>query len=301
MKILISGATGLVGMALTRTLRAEGHAVFHLVRPGAGLGADDVRWDPATGRADLTAMEGAHVVICLNGASIAGGRWTKERKKELWESRLLPTRLLVAAFKDLKQKPRVFIVASAIGYYGDRGDEVLTEASHMGKDFVAQLCRAWEAEAMLAESAGVRTCSLRFGIVLSTRGGALARMLLPFKLGLGGRLGSGRQWVSWISLEDVVGIVRFVTEKETFSGPVNIVAPRPVQNSEFTKILSSILHRPAIFPAPAFLLRLALGEMADGLLLASQRVEPERLVAAGYPFRFNHIEPALRAAILNKL
>lgn len=301
MKILISGASGLVGAALTRVLRAEGHSVAHFVRPGAAQTEGNVKWDPEKRLVDLPAMEAADAVICLNGASIAGGRWTKERKKILRESRILPVRLLAQAFEKLKQKPRVFLSASAIGYYGNRSDEILTESSAGGNDFLSEVCREWEAEAMQAQQYGMRIACLRFGVVLSIRGGALARMLPPFKMGVGGRLGDGRQWMSWIALYDVVGSIRFVIENESFSGPVNIVSPRPVQNAEFTRVLSSILHRPAIFPAPAFALRLALGELADALLLSSQRVEPERLGAAGYPFRFNHVEPALRAAIVNQM
>jgi uncharacterized protein (TIGR01777 family) len=301
MKILISGASGLVGTALTSALRADGHRVAHFIRTGTAQAEGDVRWDPGKGVVDLAAMEEAHAVVCLNGASIAGGRWTKARKQALGDSRIQPVRLLVQSFEKLKQKPRVFLCASAIGFYGNRGDEILTEASASGTDFLSEVCRQWEAEAMRAQGHGIRTANLRFGVVISIRGGALARMLLPFKMGVGGRLGDGRQWMSWVALDDVVGSIRFMIENESFSGPVNIVSPRPVQNAEFTRVLASILHRPAIFPAPAFALRLALGELADALLLASQRVEPERLGAAGYPFRFNHVEPALRAAIVNQM
>jgi|SRR5271157_422127 len=301
MKILISGASGLVGTALTLALRANGDTVAHFVRPGSAQAEGEVRWDPDKEFVDLAGMEAAHAVVCLNGASIAGGRWTKARKKVLSDSRIHPVRLLVQSFGKLRQKPNVFLCASAIGYYGNRGDEVLTEASASGTDFLSEVCRQWEAEALQAQGHGIRTACLRFGVILSIRGGALTRMLLPFKMGVGGRLGDGRQWMSWIALDDVVGSIRFMIENESLSGPVNIVSPRPVQNAEFTRVLASILHRPAIFPAPAFALRLALGELADALLLASQRVEPERLGAAGYPFRFNHVEPALRAAIVNEM
>jgi uncharacterized protein len=301
MKILISGASGLVGTALTGALRAEGHTVAHFVRPGSAQAEGDVRWDPDKALVDLTAMEAAHAVVCLNGASIAGGRWTKARKQVLSDSRIHPVRLLVQSFERLKQKPRVFLCASAIGYYGSRGDEILTEASSGGTDFLSELCRQWQAEAMQAQGHGIRTACLRFGVILSIRGGALKQMLPPFKIGVGGRLGDGRQWMSWIALDDVVGSIRFTIDNESISGPVNVVAPRPVQNAEFTRVLASMLHRPAIFPAPAFVLRLALGELADALLLSSQRVEPERLAAARYSFRFNHIEPALRAAIVNQM
>lgn len=301
MRILISGASGLVGAALTAALRADGQKVGHFVRPGHPLADGDVRWDPDKGEVDLPAMEAAYAVVCLNGASIAGGRWTQDRKKLLWESRIYPVRLLARSFEKLKQKPRVFLCASAIGFYGNRGDEILTETSASGSDFLSEVCRQWEAEAMQPQAHGIRTACLRFGVIVSIRGGALARMMTPFKMGVGGRLGDGRQWMSWVALDDVVGSIRFMIENESFSGPVNVVSPRPVQNAEFTRVLSSIVHRPAIFPAPAFALRMALGEVADALLLASQRVEPERLAAAEYPFRFNHVEPAIRAAVVNHM
>lgn len=294
MRVLISGATGLVGTALSNALRVDGHTVGQFVRPGGTVGAGDVYWDPATGMVELAGVEGADAVICLSGANIGDGRWTAERKKILRTSRVDLTRFLVDSLGKLKQKPRVFIAASAIGYYGNRGDEILTESSTPGNDFIAQLARDWEAESMRAESSGIRAVILRFGVILSTKGGALPRMLTPFKLGAGGRLGSGKQWMSWVALEDAIGIIRTAIADERIRGPINVVAPAPVQNSEFTRLLASTLHRPAIFPAPAFALRIALGEMADGLLLASQRVIPERMRAAGYKFRYDHLESALR-------
>jgi uncharacterized protein (TIGR01777 family) len=293
MKVLISGASGLVGMAVADALRKDGHTVGQFVRSGGTARAGDVRWDPASGTADLAAMEGADAVICLSGASVGEGRWTAERKKVLRSSRVDLTRVLVDSLGRLKQKPRVFIAASAIGYYGNRGDEILTESSTAGNDFIAQLACDWETESMRAESAGIRTVILRFAVILSAKGGALARMLLPFKLGAGGRLGSGKQWMSWAALEDVVQIVRAAIADERIRGPVNVAAPGPVQNADFTRVLARVLHRPAIFPAPAFVLRIALGEMADGLLLASQRVIPEKLREAGYKFRYENLEGAL--------
>jgi uncharacterized protein (TIGR01777 family) len=271
--------------------------VGQFVRSGGTARAGDVRWDPASGTADLAAMEGADAVICLSGANVGEGRWTAGRKKVLRSSRVGLTRVLVESLGLLKQKPRVFVAASAIGYYGNRGDEILTESSTAGNDFIAQLARDWETESMRAESAGIRTVILRFAVILSPKGGALARMLLPFKLGAGGRLGSGKQWMSWAALEDVVEIVRAAIADERLRGPVNVAAPGPVQNVEFTRVLARVLHRPAIFPAPAFALRIALGEMADGLLLASQRVMPEKLRAAGYQFRYENLESALRAIL----
>ena len=297
MKVLISGGSGLVVTALTQALRAEGHTVAHLVRPGGDASPGDVRWDPASSFVNLDAMTGTDAVVNLNGASIGGGRWSPPRKKLLRSSRIDSTRVLEDALSRMKQKPRVFVSASAVGYYGDRGDEILTESSSSGSDFLSALARDWEAEAIRAQSLGIRTVITRFGIILSAKGGALPRMLTPFKLGAGGRLGSGKQWMSWVALEDVVGALRAAITSDQLSGPVNLVAPNPVRNSEFTQVLASVLHRPAIFPVPAFALRLALGEMADALLLSSQRVEPERLSANRYAFQFENLEPALHAIL----
>jgi uncharacterized protein (TIGR01777 family) len=297
MKIIISGATGLVGTALTRALRDDGHSVGRLVRSGGAAAAGDIQWDPASTKIDLAALEAADAFANLNGASIGDGRWTPERKKLLRVSRVETTRFLVDAMSRLRQKPGAFVSASAIGFYGSRGDEILTETSTSGTDFLSELSREWEREAQRAASLGIRAAILRFGIILSARGGALPRMLTPFKMGVGGRLGDGKQWMSWIALEDVVGIIRWAIADSQASGPVNVVAPNPVQNAEFTRVLAKVLHRPAIFPAPAFALRLMLGEMADALLLGSQRVRPEKLIGAGYKFRFDSLEPALRAAL----
>jgi hypothetical protein len=245
-------------------------------------------------------MEGADAVVHLSGASIAGGRWTPERKAVLRSSRIASTRVLVDTLSGLKTKPRVFLCASATGYYGSRGDEVLTESSEGGTDFLALLARDWEAEARRAELAGIRTVRLRFGVILSSDGGALPRMLAPFKYGVGGRLGSGNQWMSWIALEDVVEIMRSAIASGEFSGPVNVVAPNPVRNSEFTRVAAATLHRPAIFSAPAFALRIALGELAGPLLLASQRAIPERLTAMGHKFHFPNLEAALQSILERK-
>lgn len=301
MKILISGASGLVGTKLTAALRSDGHTVAHLVRPGSTPQAGDVPWDPAAGTVDAAAMEGAEAVVHLSGASVGEGRWTPERKRILRSSRIDSTRVLVGALERMKQRPRVLISTSATGIYGDRGDEILTESSSPGSDFLSQLAREWETEALKAEASGIRTVIARYGVVLSTKGGALARMLTPFKLCVGGRLGSGKQWMSWIALEDVLGFLRAAIADERYKGAVNVVAPNAVRNAEFTRALADMLHRPAIFPAPAFALRAALGEMADALLLSSQRVQPERLLAAGFAYRFNHIEPALRALLLGRV
>ncbi len=298
MRILISGASGLVGKALSRRLQDDGHTVARLLRPGGSSPSPgDILWDPMAATVDARAMEGTDAVVHLSGASIAGGRWTSERKAVLRSSRVDSTRVLVDTLSGLKQKPRVFLCASATGYYGSRGDEALTESSEGGTDFLALLARDWEAEARRAELAGIRTARLRFGVILSSEGGALPRMLAPFRYGVGGRLGSGNQWTSWIALEDVVEIVRSAIASGEFSGPVNVVAPNPVRNSEFTRIAAATLHRPAIFSAPAFALRIALGEMADPLLLASQRVIPERLIAMGHKFHFANFEASLQSIL----
>jgi len=301
MKILISGSSGLIGSAAATALKSDGHDVVHLVRPGKPPNPGDVQWDPMRATVDVAAIEGVEVVLHLSGAGIADGRWTEERKQLLRSSRIDTTRVLVDSLLRLKQKPRLLIVASAIGYYGNRGDEILTESSTTGTDFLALVCRDWEAEASRAAARGIRTVMLRTGVVLSGKGGALPKMLTPFKLGVGGRLGSGQQWMSWIAIEDVVGIIRNAIANEQVSGPVNVVAPNPVRNEEFTRLLAAMLHRPAIFPAPAFMLRLAMGEMADAVLLGSDRVKPERMLAAGYKFRFEILEPALRAAVLSRM
>jgi uncharacterized protein (TIGR01777 family) len=295
MRILISGGSGLAGKALVRVLRAEGHSVARLVRPGNVPSAGDIAWDPIARTIDVSAMEAADAVVHLSGASIAHGRWTPARKAVLRSSRIDTTRVLVDALTRLQQKPRVFVSASAIGCYGDRGDEILTESSGNGTDFLSLLVRDWEGEAIRAEASGIRTVLLRFGVILSGEGGALPQMLSPFKFGLGGRLGSGKQWMSWIALEDAVGIVCSAITNKDLAGPVNVVAPSPLRNADFTRIAAAVLHRPAIFVAPAFALRIALGEMADALLLASQRVIPERLLAMGYSFRLPEFESALRS------
>ncbi len=297
MKIIISGASGLTGKALVSMLRAQGHSVARLVRPGSVLSPGDIAWDPMAATIDVSTMEGADAVVHLSGARIDGGRWTPARKAELRSSRIDTTRVLVDALASLRQKPRVFVSASAIGCYGDRGDEILTESSAIGTDFLSLLVRDWEAEAARAELSGIRSVSLRFGVILSNEGGALPQMVMPFKFGLGGRLGSGKQWMSWIALEDAVGIICSAIANENLAGPLNVVAPNPLTNAGFTRIAATVLHRPAIFAAPAFALRIALGEMAGALLLASQRVMPERLLAAGYAFRLPEIETALRAIL----
>lgn len=301
MKILVSGASGFVGTHLVKALRQGSHTVGRLVRPGGQLEPGDVSWAPMAATIDTAAMDGTDAFIHLSGASIGDGRWTRERKAILRSSRVGSTRVLVDAIARLSRKPKVVLCASAIGYYGDRGDEILAENSDTGTDFLALLARDWEGEAVRAEHAGIRTVRLRFGVILSGDGGALPRMVLPFKLGMGGRFGSGRQWMSWIAIEDVIGAVQFAMTSEAISGPINIVAPEPVRNAEFARVLARALHRPAIFPAPAFALRLALGEMAGPLLLSSERVRPEKLMAAKFGFRFTDLATALDNALNNKI
>lgn len=301
MKILISGSSGFVGTALVEALGREEHTVCRLARPQSappgGQPAGAVRWDPLAGELDSAAAEGAQAVVNLAGASIAEGRWSDARKRVLRSSRVDTTRQLVSALVRLSQPPQVFVSASAIGYYGDRGDEELTEQSAPGSDFLATLARDWEAEATRPEQFGARVVTLRFGLILAGHGGALPRMLTPFRLGLGGRVGSGKQWMSWLALEEAVGIIRYALEAPALRGPVNAVAPHPVRNTEFTALLGSVLHRPTLFPAPAMALRLSLGEMAEALLLSSQRVLPRKLEEAGYSFQHPELRTALVALL----
>jgi len=301
MKILISGASGFVGANLTKLLEQDGYAVGRLVRPGGRLSAGDISWDPRGGAFDASAMEGTDAIVHLSGASIARGRWTPSRKALLRSSRVDSTRFLVDALVGLRHKPKAFVCASAIGYYGDRGDEILTESSEPGGDFLALLAQDWEAEARRAEHAHIRTVRLRFGIILAAQGGAFPRMLLPFKLGVGGRFGNGRQWMSWVALEDAVRAARLAIVTDAVSGPVNVVAPNPVRNQEFARILAGALSRPAIFRTPAFLLRVVLGEMADPLLLSSQRVRPEQLLSRNFTFRFGDLATALKAMLVTSV
>jgi uncharacterized protein len=297
MKILVTGSSGLVGTALVSSLARSGHTVCRLVRPQSAGGewareGFAVAWNPETGELGGAGV-GADAVVNLAGASIAGGRWTTERKALLRGSRIDTTRALVGALARMNARPRVLVSASAIGIYGDRGDEVLTEESNPGTDFLAGLAREWEAEALKAEALGIRVVLARFGIILAREGGALPKMMLPFKFGAGGKLGSGQQWMSWVALEDVVGILRFAIENASLRGAVNIVSPQPLQNAEFTSALARTMHRPALFPAPAFALRLALGEMADALLLSSQRILPHRLQQSSYTFLLPELGTAL--------
>ena len=295
--IAVTGASGFVGSALVRSLTEQGAKVKRLVRSAPRDPASDIPWDPSA-PLNPSAVEGLDAVVTLAGESIAG-LWTAGKKARIRDSRVLGTRNLAAALAQCAKRPRVLVCASAIGFYGARGDEVLREDSPPGTGFLADVCQEWEAAAQPARDAGIRVVHLRFGMIASPTGRALKQMLLPFKLGLGGRLGSGRQYMSWISLDDTVGVIQFALTTDSLTGPVNTVAPDPITNAEFTKTLGAALHRPTIFPVPTFVLRLMLGEMGQEVLLASQRVEPARLLASGYQFKHPKLKPALEEMLKN--
>jgi uncharacterized protein len=326
MKIVIAGSSGLVGTALTDSLLRDEHTVVRLRRSGSGAKKEDsgrrdkaakgfaqksasgkiidIAWNPNTcdleGEpfgAEQGKVEGSDALVNLAGASIAEETWSAERKAVLRSSRIHITRELVCSLEKLEDGPKTIVSASAIGYYGNRGDEVLTEESKPGDDFLARLALEWEAEAVKAEALGMRVVRLRFGIVLAKHGGALPQMMRPFKFGAGGRIGSGQQWMSWVALQDVVSVIRFALENRAVSGPVNVVAPQPVRNADFARALGRAMHRPAIVPTPAFALEFALGEMAEALLLASQRVVPSRLEQLGYRFAQRDLGSALTSIL----
>jgi uncharacterized protein (TIGR01777 family) len=291
MRILVSGASGPIGAALLRSLKAQGSAVTRWVRNSA-TGNDQIVWDPSRPLSP-DSVSGFDAVIHLAGESIVG-RWTDAKKRRILDSRSQGTGHLAEAVAKASQPPRVFISASAVGFYGNRGDEVLSEDSASGEGFAAEICRQWEAATQPAAKAGIRTAQMRIGVVMSADGGALPKMLTPFRLGLGGRLGNGRQWWTWVSVRDVVGAIQHVLNHNSLSGPVNAVAPNPVTNAEFTRILASVLNRPAIFPIPAFAVRMIFGEMGEELFLGSQRVEPTKLAASGYQFQHPDLKNALK-------
>ncbi len=331
MKVVITGSSGLVGTALTESLVRDGHTVVRLLRTGAkkedsksggeqqqkengssGQKSDvgrivNVAWNPNT--CDLEGepfgteqekIEGADAAVNLAGASIAGESWSKERKAVLRSSRVHITRELVCALEKLEDGPKTLVSASAIGYYGNRSDEILTEESKAGDDFLARLAQEWEAEAVKAGALRIRVVRLRFGIILAKHGGALPQMMRPFKFGVGGRIGSGQQWMSWITLRDTVAVIRKVLENRAISGAVNVVAPQPVRNADFAQTLGRAMHRPAIMPTPAFALKFALGEMAEALLLASQRVAPSRLEQLGHRFAQRDLSSALASVLAER-
>ena len=291
MRILVSGASGPIGAALLGALKAQGAAVTRLVR-NSTTGNDQIVWDPSRPLSP-DSVSGFDAVIHLAGESIVG-RWTDAKKRRILDSRSQGTGHLAEAVAKASQPPRVFISASAVGFYGNRGDEILSEESPSGEGFAAEVCQQWEAATQPAAKAGIRTAQMRIGVVMSADGGALPEMLTPFRLGLGGRLGNGRQWWTWVSAWDVVGAIGHVMNHESVSGPVNAVAPNPVTNAEFTRILASVLNRPAIFPMPASGVRLIFGEMGEELFLGSQRVEPTKLAASGYQFQHPDLENALK-------
>lgn len=293
MHVAVSGSSGLVGSSLVPFLTTGGHRVTRLVRGGAA-GSDEATWDPHRGVGDPSRLDRVDAVVHLAGANIAAGRWTAARKAEIRRSRVEGTRRLCESLAHAAAPPKVLVSASAVGYYGDRGAEALTEASEAGSGFLPEVCREWEAAAEPASRAGIRVIHLRFGMILSPAGGALRKMLLPFRVGLGGRIGQGGQFMSWIALDDVLGAIYHALCTDSLHGPVNAVAPSPVRNAEFIRTLAGVLRRPALVPLPAFAARLLLGEMADELLLASARVMPARLQASGYRFRFPELEGALR-------
>ncbi len=300
MNVLIAGASGFLGRALTRELVAHGHVVHSLVRRPASS-ATEVEWHPEQGSLDPDALRGYAAVVGLSGAGIGDHRWTPAYKQELVDSRIKPTNTLAKAmaFLPMAQRPRVLLSASAVGYYGNRGDELLPETGGAGSGFLADLVVRWEAATQPAADAGVRVVTLRTGLVLSAQGGLLARLIPLYRRGLGGKLGSGQQYQPWISLADEVAAIRFVLESERISGPVNLAGPAPVRNSEFSAELGRVLHRPALLPVPRLALRAALGEFANAGALASERVIPERLLAAGYRFRHDNLRSALEWAVAN--
>jgi len=282
MKILVSGSHGLVGKALIASLTSKGHEIVRLVR-GKPSSATEIEWHPNQEKIDTASLEGVDAVVHLAGESIASGRWTDEKKRAIRDSRVKGTALLSEALARLSRPPSVFVSASAIGYYGNRGDEVLTETSAPGDDFLADVCVEWENATIPAIEKGIRTVHARFGIILDVKEGALAKMLTPFRMGIGGRIGDGKQWMSWIDIEDVVNGLKSLIENSTVNGPVNFVAPNPVTNAEFTKTLGRVLSKPTLFPVPKFGVRLAFGEMGDALLLSSTRVKPGVLQHFAYP------------------
>jgi uncharacterized protein (TIGR01777 family) len=298
MRVLISGASGLVGTALGRALLARGDQVVRLVRPGASGATDAIPWDPVQGILSQEALAGMDAVVHLAGESVASGRWTASRKARIRESRVQGTALIASRLAALNDGPRVLVSASAIGFYGNRGDTMITEADSGGTGFLAEVCQAWEAATASASDAGLRVVHLRIGLVLSATGGALPKMLTPFRLGLGGPLGDGRMWMSWIHIDDLVRGILHALDTEVLQGPVNALAPEPVTNRDFTTSLGKVLGRPTVLPMPAPLIRLALGEMGDALLLNSLRGYPDRLLSTGFQFTYPSLEAALRALVV---
>jgi len=296
MKIVVSGSTGLIGSPLVAALQGRAHDVARLVRRPGSTADRELLWDPERGTVDRAGLEGADAVIHLAGENVFG-RWTEAKKQRIRDSRVNGTRLLSDTLASLQRPPATLLAASAIGYYGDRGDEAVSEQSAPGDDFLAQVAREWEGATASAAAAGIRVVNMRFGVVMTPKGGALGKMLPPFRLGLGGPISSGKQYVSWIALDDVINAILHVLDRTNLSGPVNLTAPTPVTNREFATTLGKVLGRPALVPVPAFALRMAFGAEGAAMLQSGQRVLPERLRASGFTFSFDKIEPALRSLL----
>jgi uncharacterized protein len=293
-RIIISGASGLIGSRLEKFLTEQGHRVDRLVRRPPLPGSTDILWDPAAGRVEAAKLEGADAVVHLSGENIGAGRWTEARKELILKSRVESTWFLAGALARLEKRPRVLVSASAIGYYGDRGEEIILESSPPGEGFLAEVCQAWETAAEPAREAGIRVVHPRFGVVLADEGGALKAMLIPFRLGIGGPIGKGTQFISWIALSDLVRIILHLIQAESISGPVNAVAPQPVTNAEFTQTLGLVLHRPALLRVLPSIIRLLFGEMGQALFLHSARVQSSKLESSGFHFLYHDLESALR-------
>ncbi len=296
MKVLITGASGLLGTELQKSFAEKGYEML-LASRKAPTDDGHIQWSIEEGFGEPEKLEGVDVVVHLAGENVSGLRWTDEKKKAIRDSRVLGTRNVVEAISKLKQKPKTLIASSAIGFYGERGDEEVTESSAPGDNFLAEVSTAWESESRRAEDAGIRTVLLRTGIVLSKDGGALATMLTPFKLGVGGVVGSGKQWMSWISMDDQIAIINYAIENENIRGAVNAVSPNPVTNEVFTKTLGEVLYRPTFIPLPQFAVSMMFGEMGDALLLASTKVLPKRLLDAGFEFKYPDLKPAIEHAV----
>ncbi len=297
MNILVTGASGMIGSALVPILAARGHSVVRMVRGRPAQGAQEIYWNPDAGDIDAPSLLGLDAVVHLAGENIGAGRWTGARKQRILDSRVKGTRLLAATLSGLERPPKVMISSSAVGYYGDRGAEILREDSSPGSGFLADVCRQWEEAASKAAEGNIRLVLVRTGMVVSAGGGALARMLPAFRLGFGGRLGSGKQYISWITLEDLLEVFLFALSQPALSGAVNAVAPAPVTNAEFTRTLGRLLNRPTLIPVPSLAIRLMFGELGKQVLLASTRVEPARLTKARFQFRFPELEEALRQCL----
>lgn len=294
MRIAITGSTGLVGSELVSRLKEKGHDVYRMVRRFPPPHSTDIYWNPDLGKIDVSALEGMDAVIHLAGVNVAEARWSKTQKERIWKSRVVTTHFLCKALAGLAAPPRLLIQTSATGYYGDRGDEICTEESTQGKNFLADLCHEWERAGEVAKQKGIRVIVVRMGMVLSRQGGALRKMLRPFRLGLGGVMGSGQQWMSWILLSDLVSVFDFLLSHPLIAGFINAVTPHPVKNREFTKILGHVLQRPTLLPLPAFAVRMLFGEMGERLLLEGCRVMPQKLSEAGFGFENPFLEEALR-------